>query len=94
MILRVRERGELRKIGHTTMASAQMFSLKGAVGFKEKLIRLNGYSKPYPKVVHTPMVGRWPPGGGLDSEFASLRTPAHDRQGFALSGHYARQFDP
>ena len=30
-----------------------------------------------------PKSGRLPPSGGLDSEFPSPRTPAHDWQGFA-----------
>ena len=67
-------------------------SLRCAVGFWEKLIRLNHYLKPYPMVVQTPIVSRWPPRGGLDSRFPSHRTPAHDRQGLVLSGRYARQF--
>ena len=41
-----------------TMASAQKSSIGSAVGFKEKLIRLNGYPKPYPMVVNTPKVIR------------------------------------
>ena len=45
-------------------------------------------------VVHTPIVSRRPPRGGLDSEFPSPRTPAHDRQGLAVSGRYARLFGP
>ena len=40
----------------------------------------------------TPIVSRWPPRGGLDSEFPSPRTPAHGTQGFSLSGRYAWQF--
>ena len=40
---------------------------------------------PYPMVVHTTIVSRWPPMGGLDSEFPSLKTPAHDRQGTKLT---------
>ena len=52
-------------------------SLSGAVGFKEKCIRLNGYPKPYPMVVHMPKVSQWPPRDGLDSELPSPRTPAH-----------------
>ena len=41
-------------------------------------------------VVHTPIVSRWAPRGGLDSELLSPRTPAHAcRQGLALSGRYA-----
>ena len=55
MILRVRERGGLRKVGHTTMASAKKPSLRGADGFKENLSRLNGYPKHYPMMVHTPI---------------------------------------
>ena len=45
-------------------------------------------------VVYTPPVSRWPPRGGLDSEFPSPRTLARDRLGLALSGRYARQFGP
>ena len=69
-------------------------SLWSAVGFQEKLklIRLNGYPKTYPMVARTPIVNRWPPRVGLDSEFPSPRSPAHDRQGLALSGRYSRQF--
>ena len=48
---------------------------------------------------HTPWwfirpVSRWPPRGGLNSEFLSPRTPTHGRQGLALSGRFARQFGP
>ena len=67
-------------------------SLRGTVGSKEKLIRLNGYPKPFLMLVQRPIVSRWPPRGGLDSKFISPRTPAHDRQGLALSDCYARQF--
>ena len=61
---------------------------------KNMLIRLNGYPKPYPKVVHTPIDSWWLPRGGLDSEFPSPRTPAHDRQGLALRCRYGMQFGP
>ena len=44
---------------------SQKSSFRGAIGFKEKLISLNGYPKPYPMVVHTPIVSRWPPRGDL-----------------------------
>ena len=69
--LRVKERGGLWKVGYTTMPSAPKSLLRGAIGFKEKLIHLNGYAKPYRVVVHTPIVNRWPLKGGLDSEFPS-----------------------
>ena len=67
MTLRGRERGGLWKVGYTTIASDQKSSLRGAVSFKEKLIRLNGYHKPYPMVVHTSVLSQWPPRGDLDS---------------------------
>ena len=87
MTLRVRERGGLRKVGHTTMASAQNPHSWVPLALKEKLISLNGYPKPYPIVVHTPIVSKWPPSGGVDSKFSyPNRIPAHDRQGIALSG--------
>ena len=92
--LRVRERGGLWKVGHTTMASAKNPHSGVPLALKEKLIRLNGYPKPYPMVVHAPTINRWPPRGGLDSEFPSPWTPAHDRQGLALSDCYERQFGP
>ena len=83
--LTIRERGGVRKVGHTTMASAEKSSLRGAVIFKEKLIRLNGYPKPYPMVFHVSIVRWWPPSGGLYSELTSSMTPAHNRQGLTLS---------
>ena len=89
--LRVRERGGLRKHNYGFSPKS---SPRGAVGFKEKLIRLNSYPKPYPILVHTPIVSRWPPRSGLESEFPSPRTPVYDRHGLALSSRYAGQFDP
>ena len=88
--LRIRERGILRKVGHTTMASAH-YPSSGVPLANNKLISPNGYSKPYPMVVCTPKVSRSPPRGGLDSEFPCPRTLAHDRQGLVLSDRYARQ---
>ena len=88
-----RERWSVQGRSHNYGVSIKS-SLRGAVGFKEKLIRLSGYTKPYPMVVYTPTVSRWPPKDGLDSEFPSLRIPAHDGHGLTLSGRYARQFGP
>ena len=50
-------------------------SLRGAVGFDENLIRLNGSPKPYPMVVHTPIVSRWLPRGGWIQSFLLLGHP-------------------
>ena len=57
MTHRVRKRGGLQKVGHTTMASAQN-RLRGIDDFKEKLIRFNGYPKTYPMVVLMPIVSQ------------------------------------
>ena len=64
MTLRVRERlrvkERLRKVGHTTMASAQNpHSGVQLALLKEKLIRLNGYPKPYLIMVHTLATKGW-----------------------------------
>ena len=93
MTLRVRERGGLCKVGHTNMASAQ--NLHSGV----QLALYKSSSTSMATLSHIPWrvvrpVIRLPPRGGLDSEFPSSRTPAHDRQGFALSGRYARRFGP
>ena len=84
---------------HTTKASAQYPPLlcrwhEAPWLFPNKLNRFNGYPDSYQVVVRTLKVSRWPPRGGLDSEFLSPRTPAHDRQDLALCGLYARQFGP
>ena len=93
--LRIRHKMGLQKVGHThtNMASVQ-YRHSGVDMSSNKLIRLSGYPRPYPMVVRTLKVSRWPPRGGLDSDFPTPRTPIHHSQGFTPSGSYARQFGP
>ena len=81
MTLRVRKRESVEGRSHN-YGFRPKSSLRGAIVFKEKLIRLGGYPKPYQMVVHAPIVSRRPIRGGLDSVVPSPRTPA--RAGRAL----------
>ena len=81
---RVRERGGVQKVCHTTMATAQ-YPSSGV-----PLIKISSSAS----MVTSAKVSRWLPRDGLDSEFPSPRTPARDRQFLAISSRYARQFDP
>ena len=86
-------RGGLRKVGHTTTASAQ-YPPSGMPLAENKLIRLNGYPKPCPMVVRTTKRQSVTTKEWFLFRVSSQRTPACNRQDFALSGRYARQFGP
>ena len=91
LTLRIRERGGLRKVGHTTMALAQ-YPPSGVLWLKISSSASMATLSHTQMVVRMPKVSRWPPRGGLDSEFPSPMAPARDRQSLALCGRCGRQF--
>ena len=89
--LKVRERYGLQKICHKTIASAKNPHLGVQLALKSSSASMATLSRA-PWCFIRP-VSRWPQRGGRFQSFPP-RTPAHDRQGHALSGCYERPFGP